>query len=150
MEEAALETNRAKLKRVLGHIEAHIGTPEPHEPAPPLDELVATILSQNTSDTNSHRASAALTERFPTWRSVRDASREALIDTISVGGLAPTKARTIQEFLGALEEVDGEPSLGFLSDLDDQAAVEALAGYRGVGVVIALHEQGRDRLADDV
>ena len=34
----------------------------------PLEELVATILSQNTNDANSGRAYEALREAFPTWR----------------------------------------------------------------------------------
>jgi len=36
-------------------------------------ELVCTILSQNTSDTNRDRGHTALCERFPTWEDVRDA-----------------------------------------------------------------------------
>ena len=36
-----------------------------------LDSLVGTILSQNTTDTNSHRAFGILKSRFPTWEQVR-------------------------------------------------------------------------------
>ena len=39
------------------------GDPPPHRRLPPLDELVLTILSQNTSDTNTERSFAALRAR---------------------------------------------------------------------------------------
>ena len=35
-----------------------------------LDSLVGTILSQNTTDTNSRRAFLSLKQRFPTWTHV--------------------------------------------------------------------------------
>ena len=49
------------------------GEPTWRNPLPPLDELVSTILSQNTNDTNRDRAYQALRRRFPTWEAVRDA-----------------------------------------------------------------------------
>jgi len=36
----------------------------------PLDELIGTILSQNTSDVNSGRAYAQLRAMYPTWEEV--------------------------------------------------------------------------------
>ena len=41
-----------------------------------LGGLVATILSQHTSDVNSDRAYASLRQRFPTWEAARDAPEE--------------------------------------------------------------------------
>jgi len=49
------------------------GEPVWRNPLPPVDELVSTILSQNTNDTNRDRAFDALREQFPTWEAVRDA-----------------------------------------------------------------------------
>ncbi|HEX5191120.1 MAG TPA: hypothetical protein VFW16_16380, partial [Streptosporangiaceae bacterium] len=40
---------------------------------PVIDELVATVLSQHTSDVNSERAFAQLKDRFPSWEQVADA-----------------------------------------------------------------------------
>ncbi len=37
----------------------------------PLDELIGTILSQNTSDVNSGRAYAQLRAMYPTWEDVQ-------------------------------------------------------------------------------
>ena len=49
------------------------GVPEWRDPLPPLDELVSTILSQNTNDRNRDLAFRRLREQFPTWEQVRDA-----------------------------------------------------------------------------
>ena len=43
------------------------GEPVWRNPLPALDELVSTILSQNTNDVNRDRAFDALVARFPTW-----------------------------------------------------------------------------------
>ena len=126
-----------KMRWLLPLLGQTLGTPEPHEPSEPVTELVATILSQNTSDTNSHRAFDSLRDRFPTWRAVRDAERAELIDAIAVGGLAETKARSIQEALAALPEVEGEPSLSFIDTLSNDEAIARMAAFRGVGVKTA-------------
>ena len=48
----------------------------------PLSELVLTILSQHTSDTNRDRAFGAMRAQFPTWEEVRDAPLDLLIEAI--------------------------------------------------------------------
>ena len=62
----------------------------------PMDELVLTFLSQNTSDLNSGRAFEALKARYPTWQAVLDAPVAELAETIRSGGLAQRKAPRIQ------------------------------------------------------
>src|SRR5690348_11522333 len=47
------------------------GEPTWRNPLPPVDELVSTILSQNTNDINRDRAFNALRARFPAWEAVR-------------------------------------------------------------------------------
>jgi len=42
-------------------------------PLPPVDELISTILSQNTNDINRDKAFHALRAKFATWEAVRDA-----------------------------------------------------------------------------
>ena len=48
----------------------HFGTLEPPRRSDPLEELVLTVLSQNTSDANSFRAYESLRARFPTWEAL--------------------------------------------------------------------------------
>ena len=99
-----------------------------------LGGLIATILSQHTSDLNSERAYARLREAFPDWADVRDAPVEAVADEIRVGGLARIKAERIQRVLRALgERGDGTLDLSWLGDLPLDEARAALQALPGVG-----------------
>ncbi|MCH8919283.1 MAG: endonuclease III [Chloroflexi bacterium] len=98
-----------------------------------MTELVLTILSQNTSDTNSGRAFMRLHSRFPTWKGMMAAAPEEIEDEIRVGGLAATKAPRIK---GILEEVWGRRASFDLSFLGGMSLAEAKAWLRslpGVG-----------------
>jgi endonuclease-3 len=109
------------------------GRPEWRNPLPALDELVATILSQNTNDNNSYRAYLALRARFPTWEAVRDAPEGAVIDSIRSAGLANQKGPRIQAVLRAITAERGSLDLRFLEELQDEAAMRWLTGFKGVG-----------------
>ena len=98
-----------------------------------LDALVGTILSQNTTDTNSRRAFAALKLAFPSWEAVRTAPVAALAEAIRCGGLADIKAGRICAILDALHAERGECSLEHLRAEPDEAVKEALRRFKGVG-----------------
>lgn len=100
---------------------------------PIIDEIVATVLSQHTSDVNSERAFAELKRRFPTWEQVADAPVEQVADAIRSGGIADQKARRIQRVLAAIEDREGRIDLGRLHDLDDAAVEAYLLALPGVG-----------------
>ena len=70
---------------------------DPH--GDPVHELVLTILSQNTNDSNRDVAYRRLRDRFDDWESIRDAPTEEVIEAIRPGGLANTKGPRIQEVL---------------------------------------------------
>lgn len=101
--------------------------------ADPLDELVATVLSQHTSDANTERAFAALKARFPDYAAVLAATEATLASTIRSGGLANVKAARIRAILRELLERRGELDLGFLRDLPDDEVFEFLTTLPGVG-----------------
>merc|ERR1719469_24193 len=61
-----------------------------------LGNVVGTILSQNTTNTNSHMAFTRLKKAFPTWDAVRTAKAKPVEDAIRCGGLAPKKTPWIQ------------------------------------------------------
>lgn len=103
----------------------------------PLDELVLTILSQNTSDTNRDRAWERLRRRFAGWEEVRRADREAVEEAIRPGGLAGQKAAAIQDLLDRLHEERGDTGLEHLEAMDDDEAMEYLTGFRRVGTKTA-------------
>jgi endonuclease III len=106
-------------------------TPKPRLPI--LDELVATVLSQHTSDRNSERAFALLKERFPTWEQVRRAPTAAVADAIRCGGIADQKAIRIQRILAEVEEREGRLDLSRLARLDDEQVEAYLTSLPGVG-----------------
>jgi len=99
----------------------------------PLDELVLTVLSQNTSDANSERAFRALRARYPTWEEVIAAPVAELAETIRSGGLAQQKAPRIQAALRRILAERGELSLDFLADLPVDEAFRWLTSLEGVG-----------------
>ncbi len=100
---------------------------------PPVDELVSTILSQSTSDTNRDKGFYALKERYPDWESVMNAPEEDVIKTIRPAGLANQKGPRIQAALRYVQAERGELSLDFLADLPLNEAKSWLTNIKGVG-----------------
>lgn len=109
------------------------GTPVWRPHGDPMTELVLTILSQNTSDTNSGRAFMRLKERFPTWDALRDAPVDEIEGVIAVGGLARQKAPRIKASLQAVYDARGDWDLEFLRHLPMGEAKAWLRGLNGVG-----------------
>ena len=109
------------------------GRPQWNSHGPPLDELVATILSQHTSDVNSGRAYAELRARFPTWRQVLEAAEIDVAEAIQSGGLANVKAPRIQRVLRVIETESGSLSLDWLKELPLDTARTWLLALPGVG-----------------
>lgn len=116
-------------QRLLGAF----GEPIWRNPLPAIDELVSTILSQNTNDVNRDRAFEALRAKFPTWEQVRDAKTEAVIAAIRPAGLANQKGPRIQQVLRAITEERGNLDLSFLADLPVNEARAWLTKFNGVG-----------------
>ncbi len=111
----------------------YYGFPEWRNPFPPIDELVSTILSQNTNDTNRDRAFQALKSRFPTWEEVRDAEVSQVIETIRPAGLANQKGPRIQNILKEITRQRGELDLSFLHEMTTDEARDWLLQFKGVG-----------------
>jgi endonuclease-3 len=109
------------------------GYPEWRNPLPALDELVSTILSQNTNDVNRDRAFDALRAAFPTWVAVRDAAEEEVIEAIRPAGLANQKGPRIQNVLRQITELRGDLDLEFLKEWTPEQASEWLLQFKGVG-----------------
>ncbi len=109
------------------------GQPEWRNPLPALDELVSTILSQNTNDNNRDLAFERLRARFPTWEAVRDAPPEAVIEAIRPAGLANQKGPRIQSVLREISAQNGKLSLDFLRHLPTEEALAWLMQFKGVG-----------------
>lgn len=122
-----------RARAVHQELLAYYGYPEWRNPLPPLDELVSTILSQNTNDTNRDRAFNRLHNRFPTWDQVRDAPLEDIIEPIRPAGLANQKGARIQNILREITTRRGELDLEFLRHLPVEEAKAWLLQFKGVG-----------------
>ena len=109
------------------------GEPIWRNPLPAIDELVSTILSQNTNDVNRDRGFNALRAKLPTWESVRDAKAEDVIAAIRPAGLANQKGPRIQQVLRAITEERGSLNLDFLAGLPIEEARAWLTKFNGVG-----------------
>lgn len=118
---------------VLRRLEKAHGRLQPPRRREAVDELVLTILSQNTSDTNRDRAWTSLRGRYASWDEVADAPAVAVEDAIRVGGLAATKAPRIQAVLRAIRERRGRIDLAFLRRASDAEVRAFLGGLPGVG-----------------
>lgn len=114
---------RDRLRRVYG---VPAGDPHGH----PIAELVRTVLSQNTSDTNRDLAYERLRASFPSWEEVRDAPSGAVIEAIRPGGLGNTKGPRIQEILARL---GAHPDLDWLEHAPRAEALDYLTSLPGVG-----------------
>ena len=109
------------------------GEPIWRNPLPAIDELVSTILSQNTNDVNRDRGFNALRAKLPTWESVRDAKAQDVIAAIRPAGLANQKGPRIQQVLRAITEERGSLDLNFLAGLPVEEARAWLTKFNGVG-----------------
>jgi len=140
---AKLDFYIAALARVYGVKRI---PPRPARP-PALDELVLTILSQNTNDRNRDRAWNSLRQRFPGWEDVLEARRRDLVAAIRVGGLAEQKAARIQAALRRIQEEEGSFSLERLCGRPLAEARNYLLSFQGVGdktaAVVLLFSCGR-------
>jgi endonuclease-3 len=133
----ASAAERRKLQRRASQIHeallAEYGQPRWGERLPAVDELVLTILSQNTSDLNSGRAFELLRARFGTMEAVRDAPVAEVVEVIRPAGLANQKGPRIQAVLRAITAERGALDLKFLKKLPPAEARAWLTRFNGIG-----------------
>lgn len=118
---------------IFERLAAAYGHPDWRPYYSPMDELILTFLSQNTSDLNSGRAFAALKARYPGWQAALDAPVDELAETIRSGGLAYQKAPRIQKALRRIKEERGEFNLDFLGEMAVEDAMRWLTSFDGIG-----------------
>ena len=121
------------LHYIIQNLERAYGVPENERASDPLDMLIKIVLSQATSDVNSHRTFAALKKRFPSWEQLLRARTTTIADTIRSGGLANQKAAVIKSILRQLKAEHGTLDLSFLHDSSAAEATHYLSQFRGIG-----------------
>ena len=125
--------DRRRVRTIERRLEKRFGPLEPPRRTDPLEELVLTVLSQHTSDTNAERAFGALRSAYPTWEDIVQADPQRVADVIRSGGLANTKAPRIQRILREIHQREGRYGLAFLRRRSDGEVREYLTSLPGVG-----------------
>ncbi|MEW5991727.1 MAG: endonuclease III [Chloroflexota bacterium] len=154
-----LNRTRPNLVRdVLDGLATIYGRPTWERRLDPTSELILTILTQNSADTNAEKAFEALRRAYPSglaperhipgpgwggpglpdgappdWSAVERAPLEQLVEVIRPGGLPNQKARGILATLRTIRERRGDHSLEFLADLPPLEARDWLTSIPGIG-----------------
>jgi endonuclease-3 len=143
---------------VLDTLAERYGRPTWQRRLDPTSELILTILTQNSADTNAEVAFEALRLRYPgggevevhnpgagwggvglpvgaapDWAAIEAAPLPELVDTIRPGGLANQKAPRIQSTLRRIRNERGDYSLEFLGDMTALEARDWLVSIDGIG-----------------
>lgn len=122
-----------KTAELLRALEAEYGRPENQFRFSPMDELVACILSQHTSDANSLPAFARLKAAFPLWEEMAAASEAQIAVPIQAAGLANQKAKSIRSTLQEVFRRTGGYSIDLLAEMPLDEARAWLGSLPGVG-----------------
>jgi len=125
------------IERILGLLIEAYGNREWQTSDNPLSVLVQTILSQNTSDTNSNRAFESLSASFGSWDEVADARVSQIAGSIRAGGLGDVKAKYIKQVLEEIRRRRDGFDLDFLRQLSLDEARDWLRQLPGVGMKTA-------------
>jgi endonuclease-3 len=129
--------NERRVSALHKRLEKLYGPFKPFPIREGVEELILTVLSQNTNDVNRDRAFRTLTEKYPTWDDVLRAPQKKIEDAIRVGGLAQTKSIAIKQILGEIKNRYGKFTLEPISKLPIDEAIEVLTRFPHVGVKTA-------------
>ncbi len=120
------------LREALGEPEAlHQSSPLAHCQTP-VEVLIATVLTQATSDRNALKSWRQFKQTFPETESAIEADEFAIREAIRSGGLANQKAKTIRAILKTIRDRPQELTLGEIAKYPDSAR-KFLQGLPGVG-----------------
>jgi endonuclease-3 len=122
-----------KIRKILVLLNSAYGARPAFKKTDPVDELVRTILSQNTNDRNSLAAFAVLKKNFRSWDKALETPTAKIARLIKHAGLGKIKAARIKGVLGEIERREGRISLRVLAKLGTEEALEYLRSLKGVG-----------------
>jgi endonuclease-3 len=129
-----MDTLTQKTAEVATRLEEELGIPYEENPLPPLENLMLTLLSQNTNDVNRDKAYQRLRQRFPDWKAVMQADVTDVADAIRVAGLANQKSQRMQNILRWIFQQYGGLNLDVLCRMDPQEAIDTFCQLKGIGI----------------
>lgn len=128
-----VQNDQNKLNIALQRVEAHFGRQTRFSGKGPMDQLIATILSQRTTYINEKQAFDTMWKRFGSWENIMLAPIEALTKAISSSNYAEVKAPRIQQILKEIKAEKGDFNLDFLGEIPVKEAMNWLMALPGVG-----------------
>lgn len=99
----------------------------------PLDLLIATVLSQNTNDINSHRAFTNLKNAYHDLRALINVKPRKIESLIKVGGIANKKSKVIVKVLKEIADEFNGFDKKTLRRTERDELIEKLRTLSGVG-----------------
>ncbi len=128
------ERIRSKLEFIASRLRDIFGVPQRKRKLPdPLELLIATVLSQNTNDINSHRAFTNLKKSFPDFLTLANAQPRKIESLIKVGGIANKKSKTIVNVVRDVRKNFGRFDRRGLGKIDRDDLIGQLCELNGVG-----------------
>jgi endonuclease-3 len=124
---------RRRVRTIRDRLRGYYGRPRNTAHRAPLDELVLTILSQNTNDRNRDVAYSRLRARFASWGQIAAAPREEVEEAIRPGGISKVKSGRIQAILRTIGARSDGLELDWLESAPRSEAFEYLESLPGVG-----------------
>ncbi len=141
------------IEHVIQLLAQEYGSPKWNHRHDPISGLIMTILSQNTSDSNSGQAFASLVASFGDWEAVAEGDVAQIAQAIKSGGLSKIKAARIKQVLQEILLERGSLDLSFLGELPLSQSKTWLRRLPGVGPKTAgcvlLFSLGRPALPVD-
>jgi endonuclease III len=102
-----------------------------------LDTLIATKLSQNTTDKTSSIAFNNLKREFKSWDELIDAPLGKIRRLIKICGLADSKSRDLKAMIKQIKNEQGKVNLDYLKKKSDDDVYKELTKFNGIGVKTA-------------
>ncbi len=124
---------QTKITTIMKLLNKAYGRPRSLRKTDPVDEIIRTVLSQNTNDRNSLAAFAVLKKHFRSWEGVLRTDTRRIAQLIKHAGLANIKARRIKDVLAEIKDREGKLSLSLLKRLDPKIGLVYLRSLKGVG-----------------
>lgn len=125
----------AKIKKIFNSLERHYkdNTDYDSNLSGIMDVLIATKLSQNTTDRTSYIAFRNLKDKFSNWENVMNARVSDIRKEIKICGLSEIKASDIKNMLKEMMKKHNTLDIEFLRDMSDDEIYEELTSYKGIG-----------------
>ncbi len=121
------------LQTIVRRLEEAYGRQTRYSSKSPMDQLMATILSQRTNYADEMQAFTQMRTRFPTWEEVAAAPVAELEATIQPARFPELKAPRMQEVIRRIMADHNDLELKFLNDMTTEAAQAYLMSLPGVG-----------------